>query len=177
MSEGVISVFKLKTMTKEWIDRLQIPNATSYDVVVTDDKALIEDDKVNVVFPSSLIHQVEALLPLLYHQQQVYVSGSNERGTTRVESQDIYYIESFGDDIFVMTKDTKLRTSERLYQIEEQLANKDFVRISKSLIVNLAKVHYIQPSINAKLKLELLNGQTLEVNRTYIKPFKQSMQL
>jgi len=94
-----------------------------------------------------------------------------------VESQDIYYIESFGDDIVVNTKDTKLRTSVRLYQIEEQLANKDFVRISKSLIVNLAKIRYIQPSINAKLKLELLNGQTLEVNRTYIKPFKQSMQL
>jgi DNA-binding LytR/AlgR family response regulator len=177
MSEGVIDVFKLKTTTKEWIDRLQLPASTTYEVVVTDDKAMIEDDKVNLVFPASQIHQVETLLPWLYHKQPVYLSGSNERGMTRVESQDIYMIESFGDEVYVLTKDTKLRTSERLYQIEEQLATKDFVRISKSVIVNLAKVRYIQPSINAKLKLELLNGQTIEVNRSYTKTFKQSMQL
>jgi DNA-binding LytR/AlgR family response regulator len=177
MSEGVICVFKLKTMTKEWIDRLQVPPATSYDIVVTDDVSMIEDDKVNVVLPSSHIHQVETLLAMLYQQQPVYLSGSNERGMTRVESQDIYYIESFGDDIYFITKDTKLRTSDRLYQIEEQLASKDFVRISKSVIVNLAKVKYIQPLLNAKLQLELLNGQTIEVNRTYTKAFKQSMQL
>lgn len=170
-------MFKLKSTNPEWIKRLQIPSASSYEVVVTDDVSQIEADKVNVVFPASQIHEVEALLPLLYHKEPVYITGSNERGMTRVESQDIYFVESFGDDVFVSTKNTKLKTQDRLYQIEEQLAHKDFVRISKSVIVNIAKINYIQPALNAKLRLELINGEVLDVNRTYIKPFKQSLQL
>jgi DNA-binding LytR/AlgR family response regulator len=170
-------MFKLKTTNPEWIKRLQIPKATQYKIVVTDDPAQMEDDKVNVVFPAGQIHEVETLLPLLYYKEPVYFSGSNERGSTRVESQEIYYIESFGDDVFLSLKNTKLKTSDRLYQIEEQLTTKDFVRISKSVIVNLAKIHYIQPALNAKLRLELINGEVLDVNRTYIKSFKQSMKL
>ncbi len=170
-------VFKLKTTTKEWALRLRIPDSKEYEIVLTDDKALMEEGKVNVVFGPQQVHQVEALLPLLYQQQAVYLTGFNERGQTRVESADVYFIESVGDEVVVATKNTTLQAHERLYQIEALLAQKDFVRVSKSMILNLAKVTYIQPALHAKLRCELVDGRTVTVNRGYVKSFKHAMKI
>jgi DNA-binding LytR/AlgR family response regulator len=114
---------------------------------------------------------------LLYAKEPVYFTASSERGTTRVEAADIYYIESFGDDIYIHTANNKYRTSERLYQIEDDLKDRDFVRISKSVIVSIAKIKYINPALNAKLKLELRNGQLLEVNRSYVSTFRTALSI
>jgi DNA-binding LytR/AlgR family response regulator len=170
-------MFKVKSKTKNLQTQLNLPDVTKYDVVITDDKSMMEDDKVNLVFPASHIHEVEKLLPLLYAKEPVYFTASSERGTTRVEATDIYYIESFGDDIYIHTANTQYRTSERLYQIEDDLKDRDFVRISKSVIVSIAKIKYINPALNAKLKLELRNGQLLEVNRTYVSTFRTALSI
>lgn len=170
-------MFKVKSKTKNLQTQLNLPDVTSYEVVITDDKSMMEDDKVNLVFPLSQIHEVEKLLPILYAKEPVYFSASNERGTTRIVDSDMYYIESFGDDIYIHTANGSYRTHERLYQIEEALESKDFVRISKSVIVNIAKIKYINPALNAKLKLELLNGQGLEVNRTYVSSFRNALSI
>jgi DNA-binding LytR/AlgR family response regulator len=170
-------MFKVKSKTKNLQSQLNLPDVTRYEVVITDDKSLMEDDKVNLVFPLSMIHEAEILLPILVMKEPVYFSASNERGTTRVEAADIYFIESFGDDIHIHTANATFRTSERLYQIEEDLKHKDFVRISKSVIVSIAKIKYINPALNAKLKLELLNGQELEVNRTYVSSFRTALSI
>ena len=170
-------MFKVKSKTKNLQSQLHLPDVTSYEVVITDDKSMMEDDKVNLVFPLSQLHEVEKLLPLLYAKEPVYFNASNERGTTRIEAADIYFIESFGDDIYIHNANEKYRTSERLYQIEEDLKTKDFVRISKSVIVNIAKIKFINPALNAKLKLDLRNGHVLEVNRSYVSTFRTALSL
>ena len=170
-------MFKVKSKTKNLQTQLNLPDVTKYEVVITDDKSMMEDDKVNVVFPVSQIHEIEKLLVALYAKEPVYFSASNERGMTRLEASDIYFIESFGDEIHLHTANGVYRTNERLYQLEEDLKAKDFVRISKSVIVNIAKIKLINPALNAKLKLELINGHLLEVNRTYVSSFRTALSI
>ena len=60
----------------------------------------------------------------------------------------------------------------RLYELIEKLSTFGFFRISKSLIVNVTKITAIRSALNGKLMIILSNDQTLEVNRSYTKAFK-----
>ena len=54
---------------------------------------------------------------------------------------------------------------------------KNFVRVSKSFLVNIAHIEYIRPMLNSKLKLIMTNKDVVEVNRTYVKSFKERMDI
>ena len=52
-----------------------------------------------------------------------------------------------------------------LYELEEQLAPRDFVRVSKSAIVNFDQVKSLRPDLGGRLRLTLSNGEVVVANR------------
>jgi DNA-binding LytR/AlgR family response regulator len=170
-------MFKLKPLNKELFDRLKLVEKEEYSYVLTTDKELVEDDKVNIVFTESQIHDVNKMLDLLVHGEEVYLTGHNERGTKRVEVRSVYYVETFGDDVYLVMKNARILTRSKLYQLEELLKEKDFIRISKSHLVNIGKIKYIKPAINSKVELILNNDEVVEVKRTYLKDFKEALKI
>lgn len=63
-----------------------------------------------------------------------------------------------------------------LYQVEESL-NGDFVRISKTTIVNLKKIKRVAPSLKGMMFIELKNGLKDNISRKYLPDFKQALDL
>ena len=63
-----------------------------------------------------------------------------------------------------------------LYQVEETL-NSDFVRISKTTIVNLRKIERVAPSLKGMMFIELKNGLKDNISRKYLPDFKQALDL
>ena len=61
--------------------------------------------------------------------------------------------------------------------LEQILTERNFVRVSKSFLVNIAHIDLIKPMLNSKLKLIMSNKDVVEVNRTYVKSFKERMKL
>ena len=55
------------------------------------------------------------------------------------------------------------------------MGNINFVRISKSVIVNLRAVKKISPEDARRLKLQLRNGEWVVVSRNYVGDFKRSI--
>lgn len=170
-------MFKLKPDNLELFDSLKLVETTDYKYVLTTDKDLVEEDKINIVFYESQIHDVNKMLDLIVHGEEVYLTGHNERGTRRVEVRSVYYIETFGDDVYIVMKNARLLTRTKLYQLEEMLKEKDFIRISKSHLVNIGKIKYIKPAINSKIELILNNDESVEVKRTYLKDFKETLKI
>lgn len=83
------------------------------------------------------------------------------------------YFEAMGHEVVLINnfyKSVLLRHS--LGEIEEKLSDLKFMRISKSVIVNLDKIIYVKPLLNSKIELSLPGQIKLEVNRSYIKAFK-----
>lgn len=170
-------MFKLKPMKDELFNSLKLVETKEYNYVLTTDKELIEEDKINIVFTEPQVHDVNKMLDLLTHGEEIYLTGHNERGTRRVEVRTVYYVETFGDDVYLVMKNARILTRTKLYQLEEMLKEKDFIRISKSHLVNIGKIKYIKPAINSKIELILLNDESVEVKRTYLKDFKETLKI
>lgn len=60
----------------------------------------------------------------------------------------------------------------RLYEIENMLG-RDYMRISKSIIVNLEKIESVEAVFNGMLLLRMKNGSKEYVSRTYLPRMKE----
>lgn len=101
-----------------------------------------------------------------------YFIGYQENNSTIINHKDIFYIESFGRDVYLYTEKEEYKIREKLYELEvfEQFG---FIRINKSQIVNKNNIKIIKPTLNSRLILILKNNIKIEVNRTYIIKFKE----
>jgi len=173
-------MFKLKLSHSEHKivkERLEIVETPKYDYVVTDDRNLVEDDKLNIVFNKAEISKVSRLLDLIVKGEELYISGHNEFGQKSVECRNFSYFIVEDDEVLGVLNDTRLLIKMKLYEIEELLVHKDFVRVSKYCLVNIAKIDYIKAALNSKLDLLMKNGDHCEVNRSYLKEFKNSLKI
>lgn len=90
------------------------------------------------------------------------------------------------DDIYMIRveeKKTKVYDSvnefvikKPLYKMENTL-DSDFVRISKTTIVNLRKIERVAPSLKGMMFIELKNGLKDNISRKYLSEFKQALDL
>ena len=58
------------------------------------------------------------------------------------------------------------------YELEEILSDKDFVRTSKSQLVNINKIKSLKPELNRSITAEMMNGEILFISRRYAKQIK-----
>lgn len=65
----------------------------------------------------------------------------------------------------------------RLYELEERLDRRRFVRISNSEIVNLDQVTALDLSLAGTIRMTLTGGSYAYVSRRYVKRIKETLQL
>ncbi len=94
--------------------------------------------------------------------------------TMMIKASSIYYIESVDKRTYVYTKDDCHETRHRLYELEETMGI-NFLRCSKSMIVNIRKIRSVRAELNARLSAELLNGERLIISRGYVKDLKKKL--
>ncbi|ACV22689.1 Sensory transduction protein lytR [Slackia heliotrinireducens] len=88
---------------------------------------------------------------------------------------DVHYIESVDGRTFLYTKDQVFETPYRIYELENRLAGKQFLRISKSMLLNLMKVGSIRPAFNGRFVAVLRSGEEVIVSRSYVKGLKAAL--
>ncbi len=108
-------------------------------------------------------------------EKGLLLQGKTSLGNVRLFSDDVHVIESFGNLVLATIKGKEVRFDLKLFELEEQLSDYGFVRVSKSMIVNTRHIEAVSSSFNAKLRLHLSNGEFVDVNRSYLKTFKSYM--
>lgn len=93
-----------------------------------------------------------------------------------LEFSDVYMFRVENKQIKVYTKSSEYLIKKPLYQVEETL-NSDFVRISKTTIVNLKKIERVAPSLKGMMFIQLKNGLKDNISRKYLPDFKQALDL
>ena len=63
----------------------------------------------------------------------------------KLDPKDIYYFESVDNKVFAYGNKGVYEVQMKLYEIMEAYSYTDFLRISKSVIVNVAKIAYLRP--------------------------------
>ena len=173
-------MFKLKVKEEEHKiikERLNLVETPIYNYVLTDDKDLTENDKVNIVFNQADIPKISKLLDVIIRGEDLFLVGANEFGQKHVECRNFHYFIVEDEDVYGVLNNTKLLIKLKLYEVDELLKAKDFIRVSKYCLVNIGKIAYIKPELNSKLNLLMRNDEHVEVNRGYYKEFKKALEI
>ena len=88
--------------------------------------------------------------------RQGSLTGTKDSRQYEIAVSDIYYFESVDGKTFLYTKDQVYETSYRIYELESMLRPKNFLRVSKSMLLNLMKIRSIQSALNGRFAAVLL---------------------
>ena len=86
---------------------------------------------------------------------------------------DLFYAESVDDRVFLYTTSDSYEIRMKLYELEDLLKNRSFLRISKSMLVNLMKISSVRPALNGRFSAILKNGEEIIISRKYVPALKQ----
>lgn len=87
-----------------------------------------------------------------------------------LKAKDVYYIESLDDQCFLYTKDEVYDCRYRLYEVESK--SNDFIRVNKNIVLNYHKIKFFKSTVNGRLDATLINGDRIEISRTYVQTIK-----
>ena len=97
-----------------------------------------------------------------------------ERRSVRLSKDAIVYIEAFGKEIEIHTLKNVYLSQNRMYQLEALLDPKDFLRVSKSVIIAKKHVQKIRSGLSMKYVLTMTDGTLVDVTRSYYQEFRRS---
>ncbi len=157
--------------------QLKIIETSQYDYVLTTDPEAIESDKINILFGEEHLDKVNKMLDSITKGEDTYILGYGEIGQKTIEARLIQYFIVEVDEVYAVLHQQRYLVKKKLYELEEMLKNKYFIRITKYALVNINMIDYIKPALNSKLNLLMKNGDELEVNRHYYKAFKKALHI
>ena len=94
-----------------------------------------------------------------------------------INSSDVLYFESVDNRTFLYTEDDVMEVRQRLYELEVILSDKDFIRISKSQIVNINKIRSLKPELNRTILATMCNGEQLSISRKYVQAIRNMLSI
>ncbi|MCI8608203.1 MAG: LytTR family transcriptional regulator [Firmicutes bacterium] len=103
------------------------------------------------------------------------INGHLEGRIVRLEPKDIFYFESVEGKVFAYTAVEVYEIHRKLYEVEEVYGDGDFLRISKSIIVNVSKISYVKPTFNGRFEARLKNQETVMISRQYVADLKKKL--
>lgn len=95
----------------------------------------------------------------------------------KLDVSHIGYFETLDKKVMAYTKEGSYDVHQKLYEIEEKLSANGFMRISKSIVVNIDKIAGIKPDSDRSLILKLATGHTIRASRSYTKALKERLEL
>ncbi|MBR4947593.1 MAG: LytTR family transcriptional regulator [Clostridiales bacterium] len=124
-----------------------------------------KDLGVKVTAPN-MMPEVEKIVSLMRMvDMQIAVKKGEE--TVLLDANRILYIEAVERNTFVYTTEDVYESDFKLYEFEQQLSERDFIRVSKQGLLNLKQVKSLRADINRKIRVTLQNGEQIIVSRMY----------
>ena len=105
------------------------------------------------------------------------LTGYVEDRIQKLLIMDIFYFEAVDNKVYAYTAKQVFEVHKKLYEIEEEYAETDFLRISKAVVVNISKITYIRPMLNGKFEGKLKNDEKIVISRQYVPALKEKLDI
>lgn len=129
-----------------------------------------------VIRSNKLDGDVERLIAMMRMvNMQIGVRHNDE--TYLLDTDKILYIDTVDRKTFVYTEEETYESDFKLYEIEQELLEHDFLRISKASIVNIKMIKSLKSDINRKIRVTLKNGEQIVVSRMYSDELRRKLGL
>lgn len=117
------------------------------------------------------IEKVIATLRMMNHQ----LTAKKDDEIHLLDTAQIIYIESVDRKCFIYTSDDVYESEFRLYELEQQLEEYGFFRVSKSLLIHLQNIQSLKADINRKIRVTMSNGEQIMASRQYADGLKKRL--
>lgn len=103
------------------------------------------------------------------------IVGLRDNDTYCIEPNDVFYFESVERKTFCYTKNAVYETELKLYETLDVFSKADFMRVSKSCVINLNRIKSIRPDFGGKILATMQNGERVYVSRQYALELKNKL--
>lgn len=107
--------------------------------------------------------------------RQGMLSGTLEGRQYAVAVSEIMYIESVDNRSFIYTESKVYESKQRIYELEDILKPKHYLRVSKAALVNLMKISSVKPALGGRFSAVLSNGEEIIISRKYVADLKKTL--
>ncbi len=128
-----------------------------------------------IIYTNEMTDEIRSIASALDSSGSIITVTENERILV-LRPREIFMVRVESEKTVIYCQTKNYLSSKRLYELETQLGN-DFMRISKSTLINLKEVSYIEPSFNGLMLLILKNGCKDYISRKYLPEFKKYLGL
>jgi len=126
-----------------------------------------------IVMTDRMNEEVNSILQKLSEEAPAIITGTRDECLEIIEQQDIIRIYAGSGKVIALSERGEFVLRQRLYELEEKLDSRRFIRISNSEIINLKKVQNFDLSITGTICVRFKNGSMSYVSRRYVQKIKQ----
>lgn len=95
----------------------------------------------------------------------------------RIDPSHIYYFEAVDNKVFIYCHVKVFESKCKLYEIEGIFSNSDFLRVSKSVILNIKRITFLSPAFNGRFEASLDNNEKVIISRQYVPDLKEKLMI
>ena len=136
----------------------------------------IEETKVKI-YSSKYSKEVENIRDALSETLLDKIVAFQSKEVFILSFDEIIRIYAQDKSVYIKTKDNTYTTRLTIYEFESKADRRNFIRISRSEIVNLEYVKRLDLSFTGTIAVELANGDVSYVSRRKLKEFKKALGL
>ena len=130
-----------------------------------------------VIYTNRVADEVQNLARRLSQDAPQVIVGFLEEEAMLLSQEEIYRVFAESGKVFAETENGRYQLRLRLYELEERLDGKRFVRISNAEIVNLGMVRGFDLSFAGTICVRMKNDTVTYVSRRYVAKIKQLLGL
>ncbi len=139
--------------------------------IITDENA--DDLKISVTC-RQLSPEVEKLIAVLRMTDHQLTGRKNDE-IHLLDIARVIYIESVDRKCFIYTAEDIYESELKLYELERQLEEYGFFRVSKSVLIHLHNVQSLKADINRRIRITMSNGEQIIASRQYADKLKKRL--
>lgn len=117
------------------------------------------------------VEKILATLRMMNHQ----LTAKKDAEIYLLDTAQVIYIESVDRKCFIYTADEIYESDFRLYELEQQLEEYGFFRVSKSFLIHLQNIQSLKADINRKIRITMSNGEQIIASRQYADKLKKRL--
>ena len=130
-----------------------------------------------VLRAAGMTEEINQIIRQLGEESPSLIPGIQDDRVELLNPDDLIRVYAQNGKIFAVTAKGEYALRQRLYEWEERLDKRRFVRISNSEIINLNQVLHFDLNLVGTICVRLSNGTTTYVSRRYVSKIKQLLGL
>ena len=143
--------------------------------ILIEEPAAGEDEQI-IIRCRQMSKELLALINSFKGQRHTLI-GMDGSDIHRIDPSMIYYFETVDNKVFIYCREKVFESKFKLYEIEELFSNSDFLRVSKSVILNLKRIAFLSPGFSGRLEATLDNQEKVIISRQYVPDLKTKLML